>query len=71
MLLSFDEEQILMWRGHDWKSMYKRAPMTLSPVRDMTVNGMNRSGMHKIMANEGSEFARYFSDGHYKSHISK
>ncbi|KAJ4968389.1 hypothetical protein NE237_015090 [Protea cynaroides] len=26
VLLSFDEEQILMWRGKDWKSMYPEAP---------------------------------------------
>ncbi|KAJ0976461.1 hypothetical protein J5N97_018426 [Dioscorea zingiberensis] len=28
ILLSFDKEQILMWRGNDWKSRYKR----LSPL---------------------------------------
>ena len=65
MLLSFDDEQILMWRGHDWKSMYKRSPKALSPVRDTTANGMNRSGMHMIMFNEGSEFVRNFLDAHY------
>ncbi|CAH2080527.1 unnamed protein product [Thlaspi arvense] len=26
VLLSFDNEQILMWRGKDWKSMYPEAP---------------------------------------------
>lgn len=43
VLLSFDDEQILMWRGQDWKSMYKHAPTALSPVCDMTANGLNRS----------------------------
>ncbi|XP_017219909.1 CRS2-associated factor 2, chloroplastic isoform X1 [Daucus carota subsp. sativus] len=43
VLLSFDDEQILMWRGHDWKSMYKRSPKAPSPVHDTTANGMNRS----------------------------
>ncbi|XP_074295762.1 CRS2-associated factor 2, chloroplastic-like [Silene latifolia] len=27
VLLSFEEEQILMWRGRDWKSMYPNAPI--------------------------------------------
>lgn len=26
VLLSFDDEQILMWRGKDWKSMYPKPP---------------------------------------------
>ncbi|KAM7484221.1 hypothetical protein LguiA_000230 [Lonicera macranthoides] len=30
VLLSFDEEQILMWRGHEWKSMYRCIPPTSS-----------------------------------------
>lgn len=25
VLLSFDQEQILMWRGKEWKSMYRNA----------------------------------------------
>lgn len=29
VLLSFDDEQILMWRGHDWKSMYPDTPTAL------------------------------------------
>lgn len=33
VLLSFDEEQILMWRGHEWKSMYRRIPpASSSPI---------------------------------------
>ncbi|KAH9602229.1 hypothetical protein KSS87_003315 [Heliosperma pusillum] len=27
VLLSFDEEQILMWRGRDWKSMFPNVPI--------------------------------------------
>ncbi|KAL8142410.1 hypothetical protein V2J09_015442 [Rumex salicifolius] len=27
VLLSFDDEQILMWRGHDWKSIYPEPPI--------------------------------------------
>lgn len=38
VLLSFDDEQILMWRGHDWKSMYTDTPMPLLPSSDATVN---------------------------------
>ncbi|KAL7610672.1 CRS2-associated factor 2, chloroplastic [Lactuca sativa] len=28
VLLSFDDEQILIWRGRDWKSMYHGAPIS-------------------------------------------
>lgn len=44
VLLSFDEEQILMWRGQGWKSMYIRAPSASSPVLDEMAIGLNRSG---------------------------
>lgn len=27
VLLSFDDEQVLIWRGKDWKSMYPQAPV--------------------------------------------
>ncbi|KAJ6897683.1 hypothetical protein NC652_024478 [Populus alba x Populus x berolinensis] len=30
VLLSFDDEQILMWRGQDWKSMYPEARPSIS-----------------------------------------
>ncbi|XP_060169628.1 CRS2-associated factor 2, chloroplastic isoform X2 [Lycium barbarum] len=30
VLLSFDDEQILMWRGRDWKPMYGNAPPVVS-----------------------------------------
>nr|XP_043606681.1 CRS2-associated factor 2, chloroplastic [Erigeron canadensis] len=31
VLLSFDDEQILIWRGHGWKSMYHGEPIFSSP----------------------------------------
>ncbi|KAL2925964.1 CRS2-associated factor 2 chloroplastic [Bienertia sinuspersici] len=31
VLLSFDDEQILMWRGRDWKSMYPDTPTSVLP----------------------------------------
>ncbi|KAJ8438515.1 LOW QUALITY PROTEIN: hypothetical protein Cgig2_024604 [Carnegiea gigantea] len=42
VLLSFDDEQILMWRGHDWKSMYPETP-TLLPSCSAALDdsGMN------------------------------
>ncbi|KAF9612301.1 hypothetical protein IFM89_038871 [Coptis chinensis] len=33
VLLSFDDEQILMWRGKDWKSIYPEAPSSESDIR--------------------------------------
>lgn len=32
VLLSFDQEQILMWRGKDWKSMYRDASPSSSAI---------------------------------------
>ncbi|XP_058084159.1 CRS2-associated factor 2, chloroplastic isoform X2 [Magnolia sinica] len=32
VLLSFDQEQILMWRGNDWKSMYQKPPPRVSDI---------------------------------------
>ncbi|XP_059633707.1 CRS2-associated factor 2, chloroplastic [Cornus florida] len=43
VLLSFDEEQILMWRGQDWKSMYQEAPPAFRGDSDAG-NGVNCSG---------------------------
>ncbi|XP_021742935.1 CRS2-associated factor 2, chloroplastic-like [Chenopodium quinoa] len=43
VLLSFDDEQILMWRGHNWKSMYPDTPTALLTL-DATVNGFGASG---------------------------
>lgn len=39
VLLSFDDEQILMWRGKDWKSMYPQAP----PVLRLPEVGISRN----------------------------
>ncbi|GMH31129.1 hypothetical protein Nepgr_032972 [Nepenthes gracilis] len=43
MLLSFDDEQILMWRGHDWKSMYPYIPETLASSNGIIMNGSGNS----------------------------
>lgn len=48
MLLSFENEQILMWRGQDWKSMYKNAPLPAIPSKNGTAGGLESSGMHYI-----------------------
>lgn len=35
VLLSFDDEQILMWRGREWKSMYgEEVPRMYLPAGD-------------------------------------
>lgn len=34
VLLSFDDEQILIWRGRDWRSMYHGQPISLTPTLD-------------------------------------
>ncbi|PKI62746.1 hypothetical protein CRG98_016845 [Punica granatum] len=36
VLLSFDDEQILMWRGRDWKSMYPEPPSAHIPFQSGT-----------------------------------
>lgn len=38
VLLSFDDEQILIWRGHGWKSMYHGAPIFSTPTFDNFAN---------------------------------
>lgn len=42
VLLSFDDEQILMWRGHDWKSMYPETP-TLLPSFSAALDDSGKS----------------------------
>ncbi|CAI9756289.1 unnamed protein product [Fraxinus pennsylvanica] len=37
VLLSFDEEQILMWRGKDWKSMYTNETPNVKPSYSASV----------------------------------
>ncbi|CAK9182761.1 unnamed protein product [Ilex paraguariensis] len=44
VLLSFDDEQILMWRGKDWKSLYQDAPPTSSRTSSDFANGPNYTG---------------------------
>ncbi|KAL8550512.1 hypothetical protein ACS0TY_009075 [Phlomoides rotata] len=34
VLLSFDDEQVLMWRGREWKSMYQEIPKIFLPSAD-------------------------------------
>lgn len=34
VLLSFEGEQILMWRGREWKSMYQEVPKAFLPSVD-------------------------------------
>lgn len=41
VLLSFDDEQILMWRGSDWKSMYRIISIPSIPGNDVD---LDRSG---------------------------
>ncbi|KAG5520893.1 hypothetical protein RHGRI_033454 [Rhododendron griersonianum] len=44
VLLSFDNEQILMWRGQGWKSMYPEAPSASISADSDAANGFNFSG---------------------------
>lgn len=44
VLLSFDDEQILMWRGHGWKSRYRETPSTTIPSESKAANGLDGSG---------------------------
>ena len=46
VLLSFDNEQVLMWRGQDWKSMYEDAPWASIPPEVGITGGLYGSGMH-------------------------
>ncbi|KAK5838732.1 hypothetical protein F383_04491 [Gossypium arboreum] len=43
VLLSFDDEQILMWRGRDWKSMYRDTSSNLVPVKADILSGIDNS----------------------------
>lgn len=44
VLLSFEGEQILMWRGQDWKSMYTNAPLPAIPPKIGIAGGLESSG---------------------------
>ncbi|KAL6969435.1 CRS2-associated factor 2 [Sarracenia purpurea var. burkii] len=52
VLLSFDNEEILMWRGQNWKSMYPEAPSASSPPDSETANVFNCSGSHNSDRNK-------------------
>ncbi|KAJ6356073.1 hypothetical protein OIU78_004232 [Salix suchowensis] len=49
VLLSFDDEQILMWRGQDWKSMYPEARPSISFPAELDI----ASGSDDTGGNEG------------------
>ncbi|KAF7809310.1 CRS2-associated factor 2, chloroplastic [Senna tora] len=44
VLLSFDDEQILMWRGKDWKSMYPETPPVSSFPEVGIARNLDKSG---------------------------
>lgn len=44
MLLSFDNEQILMWRGKDWKSVTPEDRSAPLPSQVSTKDGLGSSG---------------------------
>ncbi|KAG9459925.1 hypothetical protein H6P81_004433 [Aristolochia fimbriata] len=55
VLLSFDEEQILMWRGRNWKSMYEK-PLSLvsSSFTDSGILPLSTTSVsHGIVASAG------------------
>ncbi|KAL2547014.1 CRS2-associated factor 2 [Forsythia ovata] len=43
VLLSFDDEQILMWRGKDWESMYRDQTPTVKLSHGYSASGTNNS----------------------------
>lgn len=51
MLLSFDDEQILMWRGNDWKSMYPEGLSASLPNNLDTVGGFDGLGTYLSKGN--------------------
>lgn len=44
VLLSFDNEQILMWRGQGWKSRYQKTPSASIPPEVGVAGGLDTSG---------------------------
>jgi len=44
VLLSFDDEQVLIWRGKDWKSMYPQAPV-FPPAEATITRDLENKGM--------------------------
>lgn len=47
VLLSFDDEQILMWRGRDWKSRYRRPISSVPKLRQTDI------GVSSVLDNSG------------------
>ncbi|KAM3399044.1 CRS2-associated factor 2, chloroplastic [Capsicum galapagoense] len=62
VLLSFDDEQILMWRGKDWKPMYGNAP----PVESSRIGGVT----NEINSSERSGTAKDYSKDDTKTRSS-
>lgn len=50
VLLSFDDEQILMWRGQNWKSMYPELKATVS-YNKIFANAVNSSAEDSVEPN--------------------
>lgn len=48
VLLSFDDEQILMWRGKDWKSMYRDEPPAINLSIGNGARFVNTSGAKSV-----------------------
>ncbi|OIV93724.1 hypothetical protein TanjilG_16575 [Lupinus angustifolius] len=44
VLLSFDDEKILMWRGKDWKPRYPKPPPLFSPVEAGITEDLDNTG---------------------------
>lgn len=51
VLLSFDDEQVLMWRGREWKSMYKDETPTINDFSSETHKINDSSGETSSVAN--------------------
>ncbi|KAL5063425.1 hypothetical protein RYX36_025162 [Vicia faba] len=50
VLLSFDDEQVLIWRGKDWKSMYAKAPVFVTRNLDNTGMGNTVNSSPKMLS---------------------
>ncbi|KAL4203030.1 hypothetical protein AMTRI_Chr02g266500 [Amborella trichopoda] len=55
ILLSFDDEQILMWRGQDWKSMYQDTPPTVSGDNSTHYSNLNNTSLLSSDDTTGAE----------------
>ncbi|KAK9052739.1 hypothetical protein SSX86_029369 [Deinandra increscens subsp. villosa] len=50
VLLSFDDEQILIWRGHGWKSMYQGALTSSGHTSESIANDTDCSGIRSSIS---------------------